>query len=115
MARFQQQADSVDTAISRSSPVRVAARWVLDMIAYLAILSTALAAFAGAPLWVVAPSALVLLTLSLVEHRKLSGRFAAIGANQMLEMATWQSAGNALMATGGAYVLGCIIRIGSGL
>ena len=83
------------------------------MIAFLAILSTALAAFAGAPVWAVVPGTLVLLTISLLEQRKLNARFAAIGASYVLTMAAWESAGNALMATGAAYGLGFILRIGT--
>ena len=80
------------------------------MIAYLAILATSLAAFAGAPMWAVLPGALVLLSISLLEQRKLSARFAAIGASYMLTMAAWQSAGEALMAAGAAYGLGAVLR-----
>lgn len=84
-------------------------------LAYLSILATSVAGFAGAPIWAVLPGALVLLTISLVEQRKLSARFAAIGASYMLTMAAWQSAGEALVASGAAYGLGAVIRIVSGL
>ncbi len=85
------------------------------MIAFLAILATSLAAFAGAPVWAVIPGVLVLTTISILEQRKLSARFAAIGASYMLTMAAWESAGNALLACGGAYAVGTIVRIASGL
>lgn len=80
------------------------------MIAYLSILFTALAAFAGAPLYAILPGAAVLLSISLREQRKLSPRFAAIGASYMLTMAAWQSAGEALIAVGAAYGLGAVVR-----
>ena len=79
------------------------------MIAYLAILTTALAAFCGAPVYAVIPGAAVLLAISLKEQRKLSSRFAAIGSSYMLTMAAWQSAGHALMAGGAAYALGSML------
>ena len=81
------------------------------MIAYLAILMTALAAFCGAPVYAIIPGASILLAISVCEQRKLSARFAAIGSSYMLTMAAWQSAGHALMASGAAYALGVIVRV----
>ena len=85
------------------------------MIAYLAILMTSIAALFGAPVWAVLPGAAILFSISLMEQRKLSSRFAAIGSSYMLTMAAWQSAGNALMACGMAYGLGVFTRLLSGL
>lgn len=81
------------------------------MIAYLAILTTALAAFLGAPVYAIIPGAAVLLAISVNEQRKLSSRFAAIGSSHILAMAAWQSAGHALMASGAAYALGCCLHL----
>lgn len=81
------------------------------MIAYLAILSTALAAFCGAPVWAMLPGAAVLFSISLSEQRKLSSRFAAIGASHVLNMAAWQSAGHALMACAAAFGVGYASRV----
>lgn len=80
------------------------------MIAYLAILTTALAAFFGAPVWTALIGAGVLLSISVSEQRKLAVRFSNIGAAHVLSMAVWQSAGHALMASGAAYVLGSASR-----
>lgn len=85
------------------------------MIAYLAILTTALAAFFGAPIWAIIPGAAVLLATSINEQRKLSARFAAVGSSHILAMAAWQSAGHALMASGAAFGMGVLIRALSGL
>jgi hypothetical protein len=109
MRHLSTVAESPDTQPA-ANHVRVAAGRALGMIAFLAIFATALAAFAGAPVWAVVPGTLVLLTISLLEQRKLSARFAAIGASYVLTMAAWESAGNALMATGGAYALGAVTR-----
>lgn len=76
------------------------------MVAYLSILTTALAAFFGAPIWVIIPGAAVLLAISVNDQRKLSARFAAIGSSHILAMAAWQSAGHAVMASGTAWMLG---------
>jgi hypothetical protein len=81
------------------------------MTAYLAILTTALAAFIGAPIWAIIPGALVLLTISVSEQRKLASRFAAIGSSHILTMAAWQSAGHALMASGAGYAIGTIAAL----
>ncbi len=81
------------------------------MIAYLAILSSAVAAFLGAPVWAILPGAAVLLSISLSEQRKLSARFAAIGSSYVLNMAGWQSAGHALAACGMAYALGKFVAL----
>jgi hypothetical protein len=82
------------------------------MIAYCAILFTAIAAFFGAPLWSALFGASILLAISISEQRKLSARFAAIGSSYVLTMAAWQSAGHALMASGAAYVVGLASHFG---
>ena len=80
------------------------------MIAYCSILFTAIAALFGAPVWAVLPGAAILFSISLREQRQLSSRFATIGASHVLNMAAWQSAGNALMACGAAWGMGLVAR-----
>ena len=80
------------------------------MLAFLSILATALAAFAGAPLWTMLIGAGVLVTISLSEQRKLAGRFEAIGARHVLVYAAWQSGFDALVATVAAFALGWALR-----
>ena len=79
-----------------------------NMVAYLSILATAVAAFFGAPVWAMLPGAAVLTAISLREHRQLSTRFAAINASHVLHMANWQSAGDALLASGAAWLMGAV-------
>ena len=110
MKHFAPSAESDEVVRGAASPVRVAAGRAHEMIAYLSILATSLAAFAGAPVWAVLPGAMVLLAISLAEQRKFSTRFAAIGASYMLTMAAWQSAGEALITAGAAYGLGALLR-----
>ncbi len=81
------------------------------MIAYLAVLSTALAAFLAAPVWSVVPGAMVLMATSIVAQRKLSTRFASIDSGNNLTMAAWQSVGHAFLASGAAFVLGSLVRV----
>ena len=80
------------------------------MLAFTSILLTALAAFAGAPIWIALIGAAVLFSVSFREHRRLAGRFANLGATHVLTMAMWQSAGHALLASGAAFGLGVISR-----
>lgn len=80
------------------------------MLAFTSILLTALAAFAGAPLWVVGIGATALFSISLREQRKLASRFMDLGASHVLTMAHWQSAGHAFLASGAAFGLGALSR-----
>lgn len=81
------------------------------MLAFTSILMTALAAFAGAPMWVALIGAAVLFSISFREQRKLAARFANLGVSHTLTMAHWQSAGHALVASGAAFGLGAISRL----
>ncbi|MBS0268287.1 MAG: hypothetical protein JSS54_04805 [Proteobacteria bacterium] len=80
------------------------------MIAFSAVLLTALAAFAGAPIWAALIGAAVLFSISLREQRKFAARFSNIGASHVLTMAHWQSAGHAILASGAAFGIGMISR-----
>jgi hypothetical protein len=81
------------------------------MFAYLAIVITAVAAYFGAPIWAAAPTTLALLTLSLVEHRKLQANSTLSGTHQPLTTAALQSGVHAVAAGGAAYVLGMVCRV----
>ncbi|RUP10123.1 hypothetical protein [Hyphomicrobium sp.] len=80
------------------------------MLAFTSILFTALAAFAGAPIWAALIGAAVLFSISLGEQRKFAARFSNIGASHVLTMAHWQSAGHAILASGAAFGLGMVSR-----
>ncbi len=81
------------------------------MLAFTSILLTALAAFGGAPIWIVALGAAVLFSISLREQRKFAARFANLGVSHVLTMAHWQSAGHAILASGAAFGLGALSRL----
>lgn len=81
------------------------------MLGFIAILGTALAAFAGAPVWASLIGAAVLAVISIGEQRKLAERFAKVGHLHVLHMAAWQSVGQALLAAGAAHAVGLISRI----
>ncbi|MFA5956150.1 hypothetical protein [Hyphomicrobium sp.] len=80
------------------------------MLAFTSILLTALAAFAGAPIWVTLFGAGVLFSSSLREQRRFAARFTNLGVSHVLTMAQWQSAGHALLASGAAFGLGILVR-----
>ena len=80
------------------------------MLAFTSIFLTALAAFAGAPIWVAVIGAAVLFSVSLREQRKFAARFARLGIANVLTMAQWQSAGHALLASGAAFGVGALSR-----
>ncbi len=82
------------------------------MLAFTSILLTALAAFAGAPIWVTLIGAGVLFSISLREQRRFAARFANLGISHVLTMAHWQSAGHALLASGAAFGVGFVSRVG---
>jgi hypothetical protein len=81
------------------------------MIPYLAILMTAIVALFGAPIWAIVPGASILLAISVIEQRKSAERFAEMSANYLLDMAAWQSVGQAVLASGAAYAVGAISRM----
>ena len=80
------------------------------MLAFSSILLTALAAFAGAPIWIALIGAAVLFSISFREQRKFASRFSNLGVSHVLTMAHWQSAGHALMASGAGFLLGAVSR-----
>jgi len=81
------------------------------MLAYIAIVSTATAAYFGAPMWSFLVGAAVLTGLSAIEHRQLAAEYAKPYATSALTWAAWQSAGHATIATGAAYLLGYLTRV----
>ena len=78
------------------------------MFAYLTILLTALAGFAGAPTWSIIPGAAILTFLSALERRNYLARFNVNGSAGLLSMANWQRAGHSLLASGSAFLIGCV-------
>jgi hypothetical protein len=80
------------------------------MLTYLAIVSTATAAFLGAPVWTLLIGAAVLTLLSALEHRRIVTH-ATWDSLEMLSWTAWQSAGNAFLASGAAYVLGYVTKL----
>jgi len=85
------------------------------MLAFSSILLTALAAFAGASIWIIAIGAAILFSISLKDQRALANRFSKLGLTHVLNMAHWQSAMHAILASGAAFGLGAISRLALGI
>ena len=81
------------------------------MLAYLAILGAALAGFAGVAPWAIAASAIALMSISYAEHYGLYERGQELGLTDMLEWTLLRSAFNAVLACGGSYGLGWLMRV----
>lgn len=81
------------------------------MLAYLTIVSTATAAYLGAPIWSLLIGAAVLTLLSAIEHRELAASYTKPYARSAIAWAAWQSAGHATLASSAAYLLGYLTRL----
>lgn len=103
-----------DSAIGERSavvPVRVTATRGTSMIAYTAIFAAALSGYAGVGLWAVALTAVALVSISQAEHAGLYRRGKALGLTDATNATMLQSAMNALLASGGAYGVGLVLRL----
>ncbi len=94
-------------ATSRAS----VAAWGRKLIAYIAILGSALAGYAGLPLWAIAAGAIALASLSYAEHHRLYDRANEMGFSSLVDGVLLRSFANALVAAGGAYGLGVVLRV----
>ena len=81
------------------------------LLAYIAIVSTATAAYFGAPIWTLLLGAAALMLLSAIEHRNLAAEYSKPYAASALTWAAWQSAGHGTLASGAAYLLGYLTRV----
>ena len=76
------------------------------MLAYLTILTTALAGLAGAPWWAAVICGCLLALISITEHQRFASRLEAVSATGILTAASFISLGHGLMAGGSAFLLG---------
>ncbi len=81
------------------------------MLAYLTIVSTATAAYFGAPIWTLLVAAAALTLLSAIDHRELATGYAKPYARSAIVWAAWQCAGHATLACSAAYLLGYVTRL----
>jgi len=81
------------------------------MLGFLAIFAAALAGFSGVGVWAVAASAIALASSSYAEHYSLYRRGQELGQFSALRSTALRSLGNALIAAGGAYACGYLMRM----
>ena len=81
------------------------------MLGFLAIFAAALAGFAGLGIWAVAAGAIALASLSYAEHYQLYRRGQELGVTEVLRGTVVRSFANALIASGGAYAAGLLLRV----
>lgn len=81
------------------------------MIAYLAILSTSLAGFAGVKVWAIAAGAIALASISFARYRALYDRANEAGLSRIVDAVLLRSFANALVAASAAYGFGWALRL----
>ena len=81
------------------------------MLGFLTIFAAALAGFAGLGIWAVAAGAIALASFSYSEHQPLYRRGQELGLTEVLRATVVRSFANALIASGGAYVAGLLLRV----
>jgi len=81
------------------------------MLGFLTIFAAALAGFGGVGAWAAVACAIALASLSYAEHYQLYRRGQELGLTEILRSTTLRSFGNALLAAGGAYLGGYLLRL----
>lgn len=81
------------------------------MLAFIAIFGACIGGLAGGPPWIIAAGAIALMSLSYAEHYGLYRRGQELGLTDILEGTLLRSAFNAVVASGGAYLGGWLLRL----
>jgi hypothetical protein len=101
--------ESANHSARAEIPVRVALERTCNVIGYFAILGAAICGYASVGAWAIAISALALASLSQAEHSDLYRRTAEMGLGSLGFSVAMKSFGNALIASGGAYLGGVLL------
>lgn len=80
------------------------------MITYICIIASAAVGYLNGPWWTALLAGLALALLSVAEQQKLRARFTAVSATDVLMVAGLASLANAMAASGGAFVMGRLVR-----
>lgn len=92
-------------------PVRVAAEKGADVLGFISIFAVSIAGYADVGLWAIAACAIALASTSYAEHYALYRRGQELGLTHATRIAVLRSFGNGLIAAGGAYVGGWLLRL----
>lgn len=81
------------------------------MLGFLSIFAASVAGFADVGLWAIAACAIALASTSYAEHYTLYRRGQELGLTDTLRATVLRSFGNGLLAAGGAYAGGYLLRL----
>lgn len=108
---FKREPRESGTQRSAAATVRVAAGPRSDVLGFLSIFAASAAGFAGVGVWAIAACAIALASLSYAGHYQLYRRGQELGLADALRGTVIRSFGNALLASGGAYIGGYLLRL----
>ncbi len=89
--------------------MRVALERTRNVVGYIAILGAVICGYASVGAWAIAIAALALAALSQAEYSGLYRRTAELGLDSLGFSVAMKSLGNALMASGAAYLGGALL------
>lgn len=82
-----------------------------DVLGFISIFAASVAGFANVGLWAIAACAIALASTSYAEHHDLYRRGQELGLTDTLRGTVLRSFGNGLIASGGAYAAGYLLRV----
>lgn len=94
-----------------NSRARVAADKRRNVFGYIAILGATLSGYAGLQPWAIAAAAIALASLSYAQYGQLYKRAQDLGFSDIADGVMLRSFLNALIAAGGAYGMGWLLRV----
>lgn len=110
MAHRRSRHDSgIQTLVA--SHVPVATERGSDVLGFVSIFAATLAGFGGLGIWAIAACAVALASTSYAEHYALYRRGQELGLTDITRLTTLRSFANCLVAAGGAYVGGWLLRL----
>ncbi len=111
MRELSETLESANHSERAELPVRVALERTRNLIGYIAILGAVICGYTSVGAWAIAISALALASLSQAEFSGLYRRSAELGLGSLGFAVAMKSLGNALLASGGAYFGGVLLRL----
>jgi hypothetical protein len=91
--------------------VRVAAGRGLGVLGFLTIFAACISGYSDIGLWAIAACAIALASTSYAEHYALYRRGQELGLHDALRSTVLRSFANGLIASGGAYIGGYLLRL----
>ncbi len=111
MGQLSKPLESEHHSARAELPVRVALERTRNLVGFIAIFGAVICGYASVGAWAIAISALALASLSQAEYSGLYRRTAELGLGSLGFSVAMKSLGNALLASGGAYLGGVLLRL----